>query len=44
MWFFGRGKQIVRLRGDVFDHISFEIYMALHTMAIAHYYKADKII
>lgn len=44
MWFLGRGKQIVKLKGDVFDHISFEIYMVIHTMAIAHYYIADKIV
>jgi hypothetical protein len=44
MWFLGRGKQVVKLQANMFDHIYFEVFMTIHCMTIAHYYKADKIV
>lgn len=28
----------------MFDHIYFEVYMVIHSLAIAHFYVADRIV
>jgi hypothetical protein len=42
MWFFGRGKQIVKLQANMFEHIYFEAFMVIHTLAITHFAMADR--